>query len=52
MLSVTFGLVLIVYPGAGALAVTLWIGAWATAVGILLIALAFRIRGWKRAMSP
>ena len=43
--SVLFGLLLIVQPGSGALAVIWLIGAYAVVFGILYIILAFRLRG-------
>lgn len=49
VVSVLFGLLLIVFPGAGTIAVALWIGTYAIILGILLIALAFRLRSWGRA---
>jgi uncharacterized membrane protein HdeD (DUF308 family) len=51
VLSVVFGAFLIMYPGAGALAVVLWIGFWATVLGIVVIALAFRLRHWNQALD-
>jgi uncharacterized membrane protein HdeD (DUF308 family) len=52
VLSVLFGVGLILFPGAGALAVVLWIGAYALVMGVLLVALAFRLRGWNRSHAP
>jgi uncharacterized membrane protein HdeD (DUF308 family) len=46
-LSVLVGLALLVFPGAGALALVWLIGAYALAFGVLLIALGFRLRKWQ-----
>jgi uncharacterized membrane protein HdeD (DUF308 family) len=51
LLAVAFGVILIMTPGVGALAMVLWIGAYAVISGILLIALGFRLRSWGR-MHP
>ena len=44
VLSVLFGLAVLVRPGAGALALIFVIGAFAIAYGIILVAFAFRLR--------
>ncbi|MGB2612507.1 MAG: HdeD family acid-resistance protein [Isosphaeraceae bacterium] len=51
VLSILFGLALVVNPGAGALAVIWLIGAYAIASGVLLIVLGFKLRSWSRSMS-
>jgi uncharacterized membrane protein HdeD (DUF308 family) len=43
--SVIFGGLMILAPGAGALAMVLWIGAFAAIYGIALVALGLRLRG-------
>jgi uncharacterized membrane protein HdeD (DUF308 family) len=51
IVSVLFGVFLVMFPGPGALAVVLWIGIWAAILGVVVIALAFRLRQWSQAMS-
>jgi uncharacterized membrane protein HdeD (DUF308 family) len=49
--SVVFGALLIVFPGAGALALVLWIGAYALLAGGLLVALGLRLRSWDKSSA-
>jgi uncharacterized membrane protein HdeD (DUF308 family) len=51
ILSVLFGVVMLGWPGAGALALIFVIGAYAIAEGILLVGLALRLRKHKHAAS-
>ncbi len=46
--SVIFGLLLIIFPGSGALAVTWLIGIYAIIFGILLLGLSWRLRGMQQ----
>jgi uncharacterized membrane protein HdeD (DUF308 family) len=51
ILSLLFGLILVVRPGAGALAVVWLIAFYAVAFGVLLIVLAFRLRSWHKTVQ-
>ena len=46
-LSVVFGVLVMIAPGAGALAMVLWIGAYSIVFGALLLGLALRLRNWR-----
>lgn len=47
LLSIGFGALLIMYPGEGALAMAMFIGAFLIAVGITAVILSFRLKGLK-----
>lgn len=46
--SVLWGLLLIIFPGPGALALVLWIGAFSFVFGALMLGLAYRLRSLGR----
>ena len=48
MLSVAFGLLLVVLPAAGAVALAVWIGAYMLVFGALLIGFGLRLRKWRQ----
>lgn len=48
ILSVVFGVLLVLIPVAGMVVIAWWAGAYSIAFGILLIVLAFRLRGLGR----
>jgi uncharacterized membrane protein HdeD (DUF308 family) len=50
-LSILFGVLLVIQPGAGALALVWLIGAFAIAFGVVAVALALRLRGLKHALG-
>jgi uncharacterized membrane protein HdeD (DUF308 family) len=48
VLAVILGVMLMLFPGPGALALVLWVGAFAIVFGIALFALGLRLRAWGR----
>jgi uncharacterized membrane protein HdeD (DUF308 family) len=50
--SIVFGVLIYMYPGAGALAVITIIGIYAIIFGILLLVLGFRLRSHAQGMVP
>lgn len=47
ILSILLGIALIVRPAATALALVWWVASFAIVFGVLLVALAFRVRSWR-----
>jgi uncharacterized membrane protein HdeD (DUF308 family) len=47
-LAVVFGVLVLMFPPAGALALTFFVSFYAMATGILLLVLAFRARRWQK----
>lgn len=52
IVSLAFGLVIVIWPGAGAALVGTLIGIYATVFGVTLLALAFRLRSWHQKLPP
>src|SRR3984893_1150811 len=50
ILSLVFGVLLLLQPGAGALVLIWWIGAYALVLGVLLFVLALRMRRFRKAV--
>jgi uncharacterized membrane protein HdeD (DUF308 family) len=48
VLSIVFGLLLMLFPGTGALALVLWIGAYMLVAGSVLVVLGLKLRTWGR----
>jgi uncharacterized membrane protein HdeD (DUF308 family) len=49
--SIIFGVLMVIWPGAGALAVVWLIAGYAIVFGVLMIALAFRLRSWSKSQE-
>ena len=46
--SILFGIMLMSFPVAGALAIGIWVGIYALIIGTMLIGLGLRLRSWTR----
>jgi uncharacterized membrane protein HdeD (DUF308 family) len=52
VVSLVFGVLVFVFPAAGALAMVFMVSFYATLSGILLLVLAFRARKWVKRSGP
>ena len=52
VLSIIFGVLLLLFPTAGVLTLLAMIGAYALVFGVLLIALGLRLRAWRGTSEP
>lgn len=50
--SLIFGVLVLVFPGQGALAIVLWIGAAAIVIGVIEIMLGFKVKARASAREP
>jgi uncharacterized membrane protein HdeD (DUF308 family) len=50
-LSIVFGVLIVMFPPAGALALAFFVSFYAIATGVLLLALAFRARRWQKRLG-
>jgi uncharacterized membrane protein HdeD (DUF308 family) len=48
VLSVILAFMIVVRPGLGVVLLVAWVGAYALVSGIVLLAVAFRVRSWTR----
>ena len=51
VVSIVFGIVLIVLPGPGALSIVWLLGSYALIFGILTLMLSFRLRGMRETLG-
>jgi uncharacterized membrane protein HdeD (DUF308 family) len=51
VVSIVFGVLVLMFPPAGALALALFVSFYAIATGILLLAAAFRARRWQKRLG-
>jgi uncharacterized membrane protein HdeD (DUF308 family) len=52
LLSIVLAVLVAIFPGAGALTLVWWLGAYALAYGVVSLVLALRVRTWTRAHAP
>lgn len=50
--SIVFGILIWLFPGAGAIVLTIWLGAYAIVFGVLLTILGLRLRSWVKREAP
>jgi uncharacterized membrane protein HdeD (DUF308 family) len=46
--SMALGVLVVMFPGPGALTLVWWVGAYALVLGVLLIGLSIRLNSWRR----
>jgi uncharacterized membrane protein HdeD (DUF308 family) len=49
ILSILFAVLMVVFPGPGAVTLALWLGAYALVYGVVNLVLSFKVRRWTQA---